>query len=500
MNKSTFLDKTIYWLLIVVAASSTVYLWGLGLYNSFLLDDYIFIGKLNDYGLFGFINDMYMHWQGRYSGFFLSGINYILFKDMSNLLLMTILHLSLGYIVIYVLLSKLIHTYISTFYKLIFSIITVNLITLALPSFNTFYWGCTVWYISINYIFIMLLILIFNKKMSITSYVCIAIFSIILGGMSEVYTPIVLGGILVIWLFYRKLIYKLRNTIINKKVWISISIITLSFLILLIAPGNKVRIADTAGALPSLNLNFFIKTISLYIDFLFFVFAKAFYYIALFLAFMFLGTILRKNNISFGIMESLKKKHFIISLILLFVFLYLCIVPGIFAMGGTELAPLRSYCYIPFVLGGYTAFWGIKTGIRKQPSIASKITISLITSILIIIVLLKIVRDFPIANKYHSDIRLLHKELLVLKERDYRNTVKVKPIKIEKRLSSFSILYNNTIVKVGIKSPKHYHDFVYMRYYLSPDINDWRNQGLKYGFNLNFNIIGWEREFLWYIE
>ncbi len=499
MNNSIFLEKATKWGLIIATILSTIYLCGLGFFNTFLLDDYIFIAKLNDSNLFEFIRDMYMTWQGRYSGFFLSGGNYLLFKGAGNLLLMTVLHLVFGYTVVYILFHNIFRTNISVFQKVIYSILTVNLIILALPCFNSFYWGCTVWYISINYLYIILLLIVFNKNTSIVSYVGMVISAILLGGMSEVYTPVILGGILLIWL-YSKFVDKRKDNVIDSKIWIVSAIILLSFVILLIAPGNKVRISETTGTFPPVNLNFFVKTITLYVDFLFFVFAKSFYYIVIFFIFTLLGIGLKSRNVTFSTIEKMNKKSFLISLILLFIALYVCIVPGVFAMGGVELAPLRSYSYVSFVLGGYAAFWGVKVGMKKYNFVIGRVISLLIIFVLVGLITFNIVIDFPQANKYQNSISLLHKELIALKENGNKYPVRVKPIEIRQHLSAFSVLYNNTIAKIGLKAPKYYHDFFYMRYYLSPDVNDWRNQGLKQAFQLDFDIIGWEREFLWYIE
>lgn len=484
--------------MIVLAVISTIYLLLIGFYNSYLLDDYIFLNNVRESGVWGFIKNMYLTWQGRYGGFLLSALNYALFPYGTNMVWMTLIHLILGYGTVGFLIT-LLDIKLNKYFRVLLSVLIVNLIVLGQIAFSTFYWGCTVWYVSVNYLTIWLFVLIFSNRVNnIVTYCLIILFSVIIGGFAETYTP------LIILIIVSVLLLNLRiNGLLNKekriKLILSLSILCLGFFVLLIAPGNKIRVEKSIGVLPDLNVDFFIKTITLYVDFLFFVLSKIIYTFLLFPIFIFIGYFFKSESIFFEKLRKLEMRHFLFSVLGLVIFFYIAILPGIYAMNN-ELPPMRSLAFIPFVLAVFFSFWGLSIGSKIKSNFFIQVLLSFSIVLIIFIVSVKIYKDIPDVMAYKQAITNLHQNLIERNKLNNTAPIIVTPINIPRNFSTFSVIYNNSVAKLGVKSPKNYYDFCYLRYYLSPNANDWRNQSVKNFFGLKNDIIGWDREFLLYIE
>ncbi len=412
---------------------------------------------------------------------------------------MAIFHLAFGYVTLFLLLKKLLPK-LKLSLKVLLAVLIVNLMILSQIAFLTFYWGCTVWYISINYFLILLLLLIFSSEYQKKyTYLVIVLFSTIIGSFSETYSPLVILCLGVVWLFsfYKK---NLLSKTTKSRLFVSLIVLSVSFIILLIAPGNKVRIQELGGELPSLDLFFIRKTVSLFPDFMFFILSKIYYLLLLFPLFVVLGSRYKKMKTESFFLKKMNFKYFLFSLLGLFLFLYVAEAPGVYAMR-VELAPMRTFSFLPFIFAFFFSFWGLVVGYNsKKENIFFSVLYTLFLLLIIGTVGNKLKQDLPVVKDYKASITELHQTIKENKEKGRTEALKVMPIVVPQRLSNFSILYNNTIVKLGLKKPKMYYDFCYMRYYLSPNSTDWKNQGLKEYFELNYDIIGWDREVLLYIE
>ncbi len=489
--------KSIFFL-ILLAVITTSYLLVLGYYNSFLLDDYAFIAKVRQQGIFGFISHMYLTWQGRFGAFFLSGLNYKIFEN-SNLIFMAIFHLLLGYITLFLSLKSILPK-LNLFLKWLLAVVITNLMIFGQLAFHIFYWGCTSWYISVNYLLVLSLLMIFSKSYQKTyTYPIFILFLILVGSFAETYSPLVIMCLGTVWLysFYKKdWLSKASKT----RLFVALIVLSVSFILLLIAPGNKVRIQESGGQLPTLDFIFIRKTVSLFPDFLFFILSKIHYLLLLFPVFVPVGFKYKKINSDNSFIQNLKFRHFILSLLGLFIFLYISEIPGVYALKDS-LAPMRSFSFLPFVLAFFFAFWGFTVGYKVQKlGVSFTLFYSVFLFLIIGVVMNKFYNDFPVVRDYKTAITERHQIIKENKEKGRIEPLKIKRLDVPKRLSNFSILYNSTVAKLGIKSPKMYYDFCYIRYYLAPDVKDWRNQGLKEYFELDYDIIGWEREPLLYVE
>ena len=76
--------------LLIAALVSSFYLLMLGWYNTLSLDDYGFVADIEQQGHWDYMKDMYLHWQGRFSAFFVSSYLIPIFGRMPNMLPYTV--------------------------------------------------------------------------------------------------------------------------------------------------------------------------------------------------------------------------------------------------------------------------------------------------------------------------------------------------------------------------------------------------------------------------
>jgi len=195
-------NKGLSILLLLAAAVSTVYLLGLGYWNSFLTDDYNFIAIVRERGIWALVSEWYMCWQGRFGTFFLSGVMFKIFGFQHNLITITLVQLAMGYSSVYMLLRWLFPVARKGQMALI-SVLTLNLSLKSLVDFASFYWPCASLYVTLVFLTIVLVALIFNPKIkNLIAYVCIVPLAVLLGGGAETYTPMIIMCLGIVWLYF----------------------------------------------------------------------------------------------------------------------------------------------------------------------------------------------------------------------------------------------------------------------------------------------------------
>ncbi|NDV46199.1 hypothetical protein D0T49_03975 [Paludibacter sp. 221] len=242
MMKTVLRTRINYFLLFVAALSSILFLFLIEFYNDITLDDIGFALQLQESSIWDFMKTMYLTWQGRFMGFFLTGLqmkSYFLFNSMLPFSMLL-------YAVNILLITKALMNFfnLKIFDSVLYSVVLFQIYIFTMFDFSSYFWMCTK-----GYTFIMTLSvyafseLIVNKKGKWYSYITLFIVFAFIGCSYEIFAPIILllMGCCILYLFYKsnfRLSLLIRE---NKLLLFTFFVGTLFFVLMVIAPGNWVR-------------------------------------------------------------------------------------------------------------------------------------------------------------------------------------------------------------------------------------------------------------------
>jgi hypothetical protein len=229
-------------LLVVAAITSIIFLLIVESFNNITLDDIGFALQLQKESVWKFIIEMYFTWQGRFMGFLLSSM-----QMKSYLLLNTMLPFS---ILLYAINIFLVSSSLINFFKLrkiesvLYAIIFFQLYVYSMFDISSYFWMCTKGYTLIITLSLFAFSeLLTTRKQTLYDYVILFIIFAFLGCSYEIYAPVILlfmSGVL----FYRlrQANFDIKFIVSeNKKLIFSIIVGTLFFFLMIIAPGNWIR-------------------------------------------------------------------------------------------------------------------------------------------------------------------------------------------------------------------------------------------------------------------
>jgi hypothetical protein len=467
------------------------YLLFLGYYNSLFLDDYGFSVAVKERGL-ALVKDMYFNWQGRYGILIISCFLFKIAQLFGNLLPLTIFQLLLGYGCFYLLLHSIFDKLGKSFIFLI-AVTCFHLAILGLLEFSTFYWVCASPCITLISLTALLIYAVFNTHLNkYLSCALIIISSFFVGGGFEIYSPLVilcLGIVLLCRLKKSgwKSILKRRT---DRQLIAALFLLSVFFLIQILAPGNKIRMA-VDGHIQS-GLPLILKTGKSLIKLQFAIGSKLLYYIASIPLFYWIGYQLQQKKISLPCKYA-GRKYFIISCLFLLLFLYIALLPQIGVVGA--LTPsLRSFSYVSFVIIAFLGYWGVLSGYKQYHKKIMQTTVLASSLCIIGMSCWLISRDCRRVANYHAEIEKRHAQILKLKEEGFTGVAYIEPARIENdQLSLYSVSWNFVREKLKHDPTERgliQTDFPYEKFSLSTNNpSDWRNQLLKSYFDVQFNIF-----------
>ena len=382
-----------------------IYIFILGYYNRLSGDDYAFMGHLREYGFFNPFTYWYDAWQGRFCPQFVINTVLLVYKIIPNLIFYTVIITTLFILSIY----KILKLYfpLSKWYLLNYSVFLFSTLVFTALEFNTFFWITVspMYYGGILFaLFGVGYILGTGKKWH--HFLIIGLSFIYVGSSSEhvgILTCGALGLLLLANSFKLKFNLKsmLSNTK-NSKLLVAISFCAIAFVIMILAPGNKIRMAQSPQTTDIIHLIKITITASVFV--MRHVFYKIPYLILMIPIMLLLGVFLKDKIIV--------KKHnyfivLIISIIGLLGIIFLSNLPTAYAMSSN--GPTRSYVFISFLILMTLSFLSVYTGYRFINSTRILKNISLVSiGVLILILSYVAVNEIPQSIKYSgsSDARI----------------------------------------------------------------------------------------------
>jgi len=408
------IDTKLFWALVLLNVFFVVYYCILIYYSRLAQDDYDFLIALKKQGIFDFVKTVYFEHQGRFAIFFIQGIKYKLIEKTGTFAFVPISVFIISVASLYFFLSK-IFNFFSKKTLFLTSILLINIFLIVNFEFSSFFWvaACTSVFLATP--LLLFAVLFYNYKK--ISWLYITILSIIIGGVSEAFAPLILFIIFSIAfgiIFFRKekSIKNVISTSIFRKLIFSFCIISVCFVIVYIAPGNANRLAQYEQPDTLIQLLLIMVKNVIKISYLF-IFKLPYILFISFLAFV-MGLGVKKQFY-------IPKKYLVFSLFVLLSVIWLSMFPAAYAMSGFGFqriyAPVVFWlllycCFAAFYLGNhyYKEKFVKKTKLKLSKLLLICIIFVSIMQIVNIIHDTPIVRAYSLADKKRIDNFLAEKE------------------------------------------------------------------------------------------
>ena len=483
-------------LLFLAAVCTTSYLLMLGYYNSLSLDDYGFAVKLSHMTPWEWTKNMYMTWQGRFTGFFVSGYIFKIFGRPESLFLWTIIHLFLGYLIIYLYVRDVFGTK-DRLTGWSIAVLVENVTIMSVFEISTFYWLCCAGYFLTIYASLLLFYSLFYATWrilpkSLISVVC----AMYISGSAENFTPLILLILGIIWIFvivHDTKSYSFKIAFINNWLLFVVCVILfIGFLIMVSAPGNMNRLIEDdgiVGFMYDFRLSLFIKkTIIANTIFSLRLISRSLYFLCMFPIFSYIGKEL-------GDEHSISKKYFVrkvgLATILLFSFIFISVTVCVYGTG--YYPPLRAMSFVPYFVMVYTAYVGYLSGMMMAHNHFSiMVNRMMIVSCFgwMLFSCYEFAREYPIVKEYHSYIVQRDNKISDLAKERYEGLYYIEAYNPPLWMNTYSYIRAALKICIGSSNVVREPYFPYVISELSKDDpQDLRNKGLGDYYNANFNIL-----------
>ncbi len=464
-------------LLILLNVLFLVYYIGLAIYNRLHFDDLNFLWHLREMTTCEYVVDKYLNWSGRFVGYFLNALhsNFILQTGWHWLL--PLIYYTLGIICTYIPLRKYMPNNAFAAWNAI--VLFYNIYVLTNIDYPSFTWICAMAYLVFMPFTFMLWHLIQKQVTRWYEWIIMMLFALFLGGGHEAFTPMVLGLYFCYGLYllygYAWTIKDAWHDIRVKKLIGAAAVILIAWIIVVIAPGNYVRM-DEAGLGSSVG---FIGLVKGYVSVLIMLaYFEAFYvpyYFILVGLFVLVGY-WQKDKIQIPFSY---KSLMWTSLLMWVGYVAISIIPFVYLWGGVGFQ--RNYTPIVFISLFTFCFWGFILGYYKLKSHVKLTTIFVAIGLCILIGIQTYnnVADLPTACQYSKAVDERVEYLQCLEAEGQTETVVVKRIE-----SPFCLDAKFVISSVlGRKTNKP------VLYYISEEVPDEYIYHFKKVYGLSFDFV-----------
>lgn len=215
-------------------------------------DDFCFMARMHEYGIWGSIKWWYFNWQGRFMPQILTNLVVYQYKIFDNMLLYGLFLIVLFTYSIYQTIRNILERNgyaIKPNEKIILTVFSAVIFCLILDfhtDTSTLYWinVSTMYYVGSTFFILGISELITHKK-SITSYAILFFSFIYVGSSAEHFGVLVLGFLILFYILQNHIKFFEINYFNSKKLNLAIIACLGSFLVMYFAPGNAARLSTT---------------------------------------------------------------------------------------------------------------------------------------------------------------------------------------------------------------------------------------------------------------
>lgn len=417
IDKKYFIFLT---LLAILNMMFVIYFSTLSYYNRLHFDDYSFLWGIRDKGSIKYLIDVYYGLSGRFMAYLYILLYTKVILWTGSYFILPIINLAIGAFLLCSVFVTILKQ-LSKFLVINITLLLYNIFCLTNIDFPILFWLCAMSYILIPIVFIFLLQLIIKGRLFLDR-VYIVITSLVIGGGLEVFTPTALFILFVLFIFYLRLhsfeTREIFQSYIVKNIVLSASIVFLSFLFVLSAPGNYLRMdMGQEFVHPSNVSEYFTHSVKAMTTYFYFIIFYVPYYCVLSVLFVFLGIKSQKNKcyISYT-------RIFSYTLVLYLIIVLFSVVQNVYLMNNFGLQ--RTYTHTVFFTALFFAVNGFYLGLYFfKEKHENKVLLTIIPLLLMMIFIMSnnLKDDLPVAKKYAQSVDSRIKNL-----EEFRNNGNVK--------------------------------------------------------------------------
>lgn len=425
MKNKTIIDKCILVGLVLLNCLFLFY-WGmLAYYSQLHFDDLHFLWKIREMSVFEYVREMYFTRSGRIVGYMINGLVSIITDTLGFHQLWAIFYYALGLGICWLVVKdvKLNVSQTGLFMGMCF---VYNLYILTNIDFPVFYWLCAMTYY-LYFPMVCLLLKYLNKKeLDWKQWSVLVVLVLLIGGGNEAFTPIVLLLMFVngMYLWHSK-DWVVKDTwampSVRRIVWAAVALLVL-FAIVVVAPGNYERMTDASQFVHPMGVLGWLKALTNAVGtfFYFMAFYLPYYMIAFALAF-YVG---HKFD---GKLPMAKWKLVMLLMVGFVIYLIVSSLPNVYLYDGFGIQ--RNYTHVVLALLLTFVAIGYVLGVGKQSKLLGWSSLFGVL-FLIMIMIINIGEDTPIAKSYGVAVDERMAFLCSLRDKGQKEIVTVDPLPV----------------------------------------------------------------------
>jgi hypothetical protein len=330
------------------------YIFGISFHSRLLGDDLVINSDIEKFNSLQYVSHVYNTWTGRFTAVFVQYYFFLLYNQFNSVFINVVLLYLFGWFSI----CRFLNLFISDilqFQVFNISFFILNVLILSSLEIYTIFWVTSQVYYFNVFVLFFLFSFIFKANISKIELFLIIVFSFYVGGIGEHISPLYF-----VFLLYL-LVFKSFSRYINTNLVLSLCFGFLSFIILLLAPGNLVRISYST---PSSSVSLIQNSLFVILKMIVFVSFKSFYFLVLFCVFHFLGSYVKKENVlSLNIWifpTNFNFKNKFNAFFVFFLFFVLTQLPAVFVISNS--LPRWSSIHLNFIIILFTIYFSFNSG------------------------------------------------------------------------------------------------------------------------------------------
>jgi hypothetical protein len=458
------------------------YVFTVGYHNRLAWDDYAFMGHLRDHGFLSPFTFWYTHWQGRFGPQFFINLVLSIYKVIPSLLFYTVIITSLFIYSIYEILKS--YFPVSKWLLLNYSILLFSALFLTTFELNTFFLlNVSAMYFGGVLFALIGIVFLIKKDQSLYHYIAVA-FCFLYAGSSAEHTGLLASfivGLLILYNLYQSSFnYRAFLSLVsNRKMLVAFFFCFAALVIMILAPGNKIRM--TAFQQVTDPMEILVISYNSTVQILYHIFYRLPYTISFAIPFILFGLYLRDKvqivriSIIYVVLASAVVQWLLI---------FISNLPVTYAMG--TVGPMRSYVFISFFVMTNLFLVCTYIGYSYVPSLkVTRVLAGVSVAILIVFVGYTFYKELPLLRKYSQTDKARVALLNVYKDQGRMEKASLQPLYAPKYVTitdMFRILTGTHDLPT---------DMTDMPVFIGEigQIPDWRNNHIKFGLGLDFEIV-----------
>lgn len=425
MKNKLSVDRLILYGLFLLDILFLAYWSILACYSQLHYDDLHFLWKMREMSVFEYVKEMYFTRSGRFVGYAINGVVSNITDALGFHQLWPMFYYALGLGICWLVVKDL-KLPVSRFGLFVGICFFYNLYILTNIDFPVFFWLCAMGYYLSLPMACLLLKYLNEERLDWWQWLIVAFLTLLIGGGNEAFTPIVLLLMLVdgLYLWHSK-DWVVKDTWampqVRRIVWGAVAMLFM-FAVVVIAPGNYNRMADTSQFVHPTGILGWIKAMANAVGM--FAFFMAFYIPYYLVAFVLAYYVGSKSDVQ---LPFTKWKIVLMLGACFAAYLLVSSLPNVYLYSGFGIQ--RNYTPVVFVLLLVVVSIGFVLGVGKSSKRSGHISMLGLMA-LAVVMLVNIYKDAPTAREYGNAVDERIERLCSLRDNGQTGMVVVDPLPV----------------------------------------------------------------------